>query len=85
MKISFDPEVDALYIRFVEGAVECEVLQINDRVTLNIGAGEQVVGMEVLDASQVLDLSNQVVDRNRMVASRGPQRQVVDVANDRRR
>ncbi len=56
MKISYDPTVDALYIRFVEGPVECEVLRINDRVALNLGPGERVVGIEVLDASQELDL-----------------------------
>ena len=61
MKISYDPQVDALYIRFVEGPIECEVLQINDRVAINLGPGERVVGIEVLDASQVLDLANRVV------------------------
>lgn len=55
MKISYDPSVDALYIRFVEGPVECEVLRLNDRVAGNIGPGEQVVGIEVLDASEVLE------------------------------
>jgi uncharacterized protein YuzE len=55
MKISYDPSVDALYIRFVEGKVECEVIRLNDRVAVNIGPGEQVIGIEVLDASEVLD------------------------------
>lgn len=55
MKISYDPTVDALYIRFIEGPVECEVLRLNDRVAVNIGPGEQVVGIEVLDASEVLE------------------------------
>lgn len=61
MRISYDPTVDALYIRFVEGAVECEVLQINDRIAINLGPGERVVGIEVLDASQVLDLAGRKV------------------------
>jgi len=61
MKITYDLQVDALYIRFVEGSVECEVLQINDRVAINLGPGERVVGIEVLDASQVLDLANRMV------------------------
>ncbi len=61
MKISYDPEVDALYIRFVENSVESEVLRINDRVAINIGPGERVVGIEVLDASQVLDLGDRSV------------------------
>jgi len=54
MKISYDPTVDALYIRFIEGPVECEVIRINDRVAINIGPEEQVVGLEVLDASTTL-------------------------------
>jgi uncharacterized protein YuzE len=61
MKISYDPKVDALYIRFVEGPVECEVLQINDRVAINVGPGERVVGIEVLDASQELDLGDRSI------------------------
>ena len=55
MKISYDPSVDALYIRFVEGKVECEVIRLNDQVAVNIGPGEQIVGIEVLDASEILD------------------------------
>lgn len=55
MKISYDPSVDALYIRFVEEPAQCEVIRINDRVAVNIGPGEQVVGIEVLDASEVLE------------------------------
>ena len=55
MKITYDPSVDASYIRFVEGPVECEVIRLNDRVAVNIGPKEQVVGIEVLDASQVLE------------------------------
>ncbi len=54
MKISYDPSVDALYIRFMEGPVECEVIRLNDRVAINIGPGEQVVGLEVLDATEIL-------------------------------
>jgi uncharacterized protein YuzE len=54
MKISYDQSVDALYIRFVEGPVECEVIRLNDWVSINIGPQEQVVGVEILDASEVL-------------------------------
>ena len=54
MKITYDAEVDALYIRLLEGDHEWRVLQINDEISLNIGAGEVLVGIEVLDASEVL-------------------------------
>jgi uncharacterized protein YuzE len=54
MKISYDSSVDALYIRLVEGPVQCEVIRVNDQVAINIGPQEQVVGIEVLDASEIL-------------------------------
>ena len=54
MKISYDSEIDALYIRFVEGPQECRTVRLNEEVALNIGAGETLVGIEVLDAKEVL-------------------------------
>ena len=54
MRISYDPEVDALYIRLVEGDQECRTLRLNDEIALNIGPGEMLVGVEILDAKQVL-------------------------------
>ena len=54
MKISYDAEIDALYIRFVEGKQECRTVRLNEEVALNIGPGETLVGIEVLDAKEVL-------------------------------
>ncbi|MGH7496326.1 MAG: DUF2283 domain-containing protein [bacterium] len=54
MKISYDPEVDALYIRLIEGNHECRTVRLNEEVALNIGAGERLVGIEILDAKEVL-------------------------------
>jgi uncharacterized protein YuzE len=54
MKITYDPSVDALYIRFVERPIECEMIQFNERVSINIGPQEQIVGIEVLDAGEIL-------------------------------
>jgi uncharacterized protein YuzE len=54
MRISYDSEVDALYIRLVEGEHQCRTLRLTDEVSLNIGEGEVLVGIEVLDAKQVL-------------------------------
>jgi uncharacterized protein YuzE len=53
MKISYDPETDALYIRLLEGHHECRTVRLNDEVALNIGIGETLVGIEILDARQV--------------------------------
>jgi uncharacterized protein YuzE len=54
MRIIYDPMVDALSIRLVEGRVECETNRLNDRVAVDIGPGERIVAIEVLDASELL-------------------------------
>jgi uncharacterized protein YuzE len=54
MKISYDAEVDALYIRLLEGRHECRSVRLSDEIALNIGAGEKLVGIEILDAKEVL-------------------------------
>ena len=54
MKLTYDPTVDALTIRLFEGPVEGEVIRLNDRVAVDIGPGEQVVSIEILDASEVV-------------------------------
>ena len=54
MKISYDREIDALYIRLIEGKHECRTVRLSEEIALNIGEGEKVVGIEVLDAKQTL-------------------------------
>ena len=54
MKITYDAEIDALYIRLLEGKHECRSVRLSDEVALNIGAGEKLVGIEILDAKKVL-------------------------------
>lgn len=54
MKITYDPEADALYIRLLEGEYECRTLRLTDEIALNIGPDEVLVGIEVLDPKQVL-------------------------------
>jgi uncharacterized protein YuzE len=54
MKISYDPEIDALYIRLLEGRQECRTIRLNEEIALNIGEGEKLVGIEILDAKEVL-------------------------------
>jgi uncharacterized protein YuzE len=54
MTIRYDSAVDALYIRLLEGKHECRTLRLSDTVALNIGEGEVLVGIEVLDAKDVL-------------------------------
>lgn len=54
MKISYDPEIDALYIRLIEGKHECRTIRLSEEVALNIGKGEKLVGIEILDAKEIL-------------------------------
>jgi uncharacterized protein YuzE len=54
MKISYDSEVDSLYIRLLEGKYECRTLRLTDEIALNIGVGEILVGIEILDAKETL-------------------------------
>ncbi len=50
----YDPTVDALTIRLIEERVECEVIRLSDQVAVDIGPGERVVAIEVLDASELI-------------------------------
>jgi uncharacterized protein YuzE len=54
MRISYDSDVDALYIRLLEGEYQCRTLRLTDEISLNLGPGEELVGIEVLDAKDVL-------------------------------
>jgi uncharacterized protein YuzE len=54
MKISYDPEIEALYIRLIEGKNECRTVRLNEEIALNIGPDEKFVGIEILDATEVL-------------------------------
>ena len=54
MKISYNSEIDAVYIRLIEGKHECRTVRLNNEVALNIGADEKPVGIEILDAREVL-------------------------------
>jgi len=54
MKISYDSEIDALYIRLIEGKHACRTVRLNDEIALNMGKGEKLIGIEILDAKEVL-------------------------------
>ncbi len=55
MKITFDREADALYIRLMEGDYQCRVVRLTDDVALDLAAGEKLVGIEVLGASRLFE------------------------------
>lgn len=49
MRITYDPEVDALYIALREGVADDSV-DIEDGVTIDLDADGHILGVEVLDA-----------------------------------
>jgi len=53
MKIIYDKEADALYIRLLEGEYECRVVRLTDNIALDFASGEKLVGIEVLEASRL--------------------------------
>jgi len=70
MKIIYDPSVDALTIRFVDERLECEVIRLSDQVAVDIGPGERIVALEVLDASELIPgLREKGVSLENLVAS----------------
>ena len=54
MKLSYDPEVDALYIRLTDKRVQVTTHRLSEEVAVNMGPDGQVIGIEVLDASSTI-------------------------------
>jgi uncharacterized protein YuzE len=54
MKISYDKETDALYIKLLDKDFECRNVHLSDDITLNLGPGNELVGIEILDAKEML-------------------------------
>ena len=55
MKVSHDPETDMLYIEF-EDRPSLESFELFDGIVVDLDADEHVVGIEIEDASQKLDV-----------------------------
>lgn len=56
MKIRYDPQVDALYISFKKGPAQVTTVRLSEDIAVDFGPGEEMVGIEVLDASTHLGL-----------------------------
>lgn len=54
MKISYDPQVDAAYIRLKGGRFQVTTHRLTEDVAVNFAPDGSVVGIEVLDASKYL-------------------------------
>jgi uncharacterized protein YuzE len=52
MKISYDPEADAMYIELVQDVEQVRTVRLSDSVALDFGKGEVLAGIEILDAKE---------------------------------
>ena len=59
MKIKYDPEVDAAYISFKKGPTQVTTVRVTEDLAIDFGPKEEIVGIEILDASQHLDFSKE--------------------------
>lgn len=56
MKISYDPKVDAAYISFKKGPLQVTTIRLTEDIAIDFGPNEEIVGIEVLDASEHLEI-----------------------------
>ena len=54
MKITYDKETDALYIYLIEEEQQCKTVRLTDEIALDFAKGERLIGIEILDAREVL-------------------------------
>jgi uncharacterized protein YuzE len=59
MKLTHDPEVDALYIRFTDEPAEVTTQRLSEEVAVNYAPDGRIVGIEVLDAGEHVFRSEQ--------------------------
>lgn len=57
MIVSYDPEVDAVYVRFVEKPTQVVTQRLTEDIAVNYGPKGDVVGIEILSAHEHLKFS----------------------------
>jgi len=58
MKITYEKDIDAAYIYLVDSISKgkaVKTIQLNDNITLDFDKEDKLLGVEVLDASKVLN------------------------------
>ena len=58
MNILYNDKTDLLYIRFDERGQEIINKRVSENIVLDIGEGDKVIGIEILDASRHVNLEN---------------------------
>jgi len=61
VEITYDKEVDALYIRLLAGEHQCRVVRLTEDIALDFTQGERLVGIEVLGASRLFETPDRPV------------------------
>jgi len=59
MKIKYDPQVDAAYISFKKRPTQVTTVRVTEDLAVDFGPKEEIVGIEILDASHHLGLSGE--------------------------
>ena len=66
MKISYDPEADAIYIHFrSNGTTVAETREVTEEILVDVDEKENIIGLEILFASKqipVADLSSVTIE-----------------------
>jgi uncharacterized protein YuzE len=52
MRITYDPQVDAMYVRFADESVQVTTQRLSEDVAVNYAPDGRIVGIEILDASE---------------------------------
>jgi uncharacterized protein YuzE len=56
MNIIYNPDTDLLYIRIDDKEQAVINQRVSDEIVLDIGDGNKIIGIEILDASKNIDL-----------------------------
>ena len=56
MNISYSDTTDLLYIRLDEKTQQVVNKRVSDQVVLDLGEGDRIIGIEILDASKHVNL-----------------------------
>ena len=59
MKTKYDPQMDAAYISFKKGPIQVTTVRVTEDLAIDFGPNEEIVGIEILDASEHLGLSKE--------------------------
>jgi uncharacterized protein YuzE len=68
MKTRYDPEVDALYVRFADAKI-VESEELRPGVVLDFDVEGRIVGVEILDASEHLAKGAELTPERRLIPS----------------